>query len=918
MQIGVSNPNVPIFPPRVCTLVLFIIQVIIIILMFVFFTVPISLVLSPEDFDFFEQIKRSEISDSIKCQFNHDTFQIFLEVPSSEVSKLKESIEIFLQHTDIPVTLDPLTTEFFRTDAGKSKLKKFLEEMQCQAALHFSVHPNLTLHLLCRNEDARSARAVMQAIPLVVRAKAIPIPDSVAPVLSELDDFKQLCQKLEKENCVLIKNVGHEISAAGFKPEVSKSLAEINRFLKEKASPLPPSEMKIGVLVAKSLQSNQRNVEKCLHSLHVQLQIDTSRGVLQFSPLHFLMPGWEEACKTTVNEYLLSNVAEAKVHVPQNAYQDIMRILYSMQSEDPTFILYYPPQSTNLTFAGDKNTVKAAEDKLAQICANFSFKSEEISLKQEDFEFLNLLKMEELIAKCRPLNIDIESNPESHSLTLAGPAKGLKTAKENVASMTAHVTVPVSLEEPVVKFFTTERGKDKLYNILRDSRYGKCAPFISDSPMKLLLLCSTKHKRNAEKASDALRMTTTASPLQIPDLLSPFLAELPEFVKRVQSLEEKNSVQISVEDKEMLVAGFEDGVTASIDALSTFVKKIIIHFLPLHVPVDTMIAECIEDNPVGLIACLVNIPVNHKIKSGKSSASISLSPTPKTKYGWKEECESILTSFLEKHYLRTEIEVPKTAADEVFQVFMTASRKKDFKFELCDDGSRAIVAGEISEVRAVEGKVASICTKHQTTEEIQLTDREYDFFTQLVQPKIKNITIECNPAKHAIVVAGSIREITDLTKSVKKMVAHSVVPVSADAFLINFFTTSGKQEITAYVNQKMLNVAFHSRISAHSPVLELLCEPKFEASVRELAEKLPENCQISTVSLRKPMITLPMDKKFTSYCQQLEIHYHVSITIKRHEVKLCGFRGPVMKAKECIESFIKTKYTTKETFPVLR
>ena len=27
MQIGVSNPNVPIFPPRVCTLVLFIIYV---------------------------------------------------------------------------------------------------------------------------------------------------------------------------------------------------------------------------------------------------------------------------------------------------------------------------------------------------------------------------------------------------------------------------------------------------------------------------------------------------------------------------------------------------------------------------------------------------------------------------------------------------------------------------------------------------------------------------------------------------------------------------------------------------------------------------------------------------------------------------------------------------------------------------
>ena len=875
-----------------------------------------SLVLSPEDFDFFEQIKRSEISHSIECKFNPDTFQIFLKGPGAEVSKLKESIEVFIQHVDIPVMLDPLTTEFFKTEAGRSKLKTFLQERQCQAALHFSIHPNLTLHLLCRNEDAHSARAVMQAIPLSVRAQAIPIPESVAPVLSELDDFKQLCQKVEKENCVLIKNVGREISAAGFKPEVSNSLAEISIFLKEKASPLPPSEMKIGVLVAKSLQSNQRNVEKCLHSLHVQLQIDTSRGVLQFSPLHYLMPGWEEACKTSVNEYIQSNVAEAKVQVPQNAYQDIMGVLYSMQSEDSTFVFNYPPQATNLTFAGDRNTVKAAEDKLAHICANFSFKSEEISLKQEDFEFLHFLKMEDLIAKCRPLNIDVDFNPESRSLTLAGPAKGLKTAKENVTSLTAHVAVPVSLEKPVVKFFTTERGKDKLYNILRDSRHGKCAPFISDSPMKLLLLCSSKHKRNAEKASDVLQTSTTALPLQIPDLLSPFLAELPEFVKKIQSLEEKNSVQISVEDKEMLVAGFEDGVTASIDALSAFVKEKMVHFQPIYVPVDAMIAECIKDNPVRLSVCLVNIQVDHKIKSDKSSVSISLSPTSKTKPGWKDECESILTSFLEKHYLRTEIEVPKTAAAEVFQVLMTASREKDFKFELCDDGSRAIVAGEIIAVQGVESKVASICTKHQTTENIQLSDREYDFFTQVVQPKIKNITIECNPAKHAIVVAGSIREVTDLKKSIKKMVVHHVVPVSVDASLIKFFATSGKQEITAYVNQKMLDVAFHSKMSVHPPVLELLCDPMLEPSVRELAEKLPEECQISAIPLPKSIITSPMDEEFAGYCQELEIQHHVSITVNKSEVRISGFRSPVMEVKESVESFIKKKCTVKKPFPI--
>ena len=191
-----------------------------------------SVVLSPEDYDFVQQMKMSELPANMECTFDPSTFKILLKGPIGDVSQFKESIGSFIQHVDIPVMLEPQVTEFFKTENGKGKLETFLQERQCQAALHFNPHPNLTLHLLCRSEDAISVRAAMHALPLKVTSQAIPIPDAVAPILSDLEEFNQLCQKVEKEYGVLIKHVSREISAAGFKAQVTSSLTEIDRFLK--------------------------------------------------------------------------------------------------------------------------------------------------------------------------------------------------------------------------------------------------------------------------------------------------------------------------------------------------------------------------------------------------------------------------------------------------------------------------------------------------------------------------------------------------------------------------------------------------------------------------------------------------------------------------------------------------------------
>ena len=330
-------------------------------------TDSVTVLLSPEDFDYFQQVKKSDLPSDIACTFEPSKFNVILRGPIGAVTKLKDSIGDFLQHADSPVLLDPLVTEFFRTESGKGKLKKFLQERQCHAALHFSQYHNLTLHLLCDRTNANHVKAVVSQIHLHVRSLAIPIPDAVVPIISDLEDFIQLCQTVEHEHGVLIKHVGHEVSAAGFKAEVTSSLTEISKFLKEKASPLPPSEMKVSTLVGRSLQKAPHGVQKSLQPFHVQFNIDEHRGMLQFTPLHYLKPGWEEDCKSSVSEYIQSHIAEVKIQVPEKAYSDIMTALYSSEQEDNTFVFSYPPYSLALAIAGEKNMVKAVEYKIARV-----------------------------------------------------------------------------------------------------------------------------------------------------------------------------------------------------------------------------------------------------------------------------------------------------------------------------------------------------------------------------------------------------------------------------------------------------------------------------------------------------------------------------------------------------------------------
>ena len=875
----------------------------------------VSVILSPEDFDFIEQVKQNDLPTSVECEFDPSTFQLSLKGPVGAVTKFKNSMEDFSSHADSPVMLDPLVTEFFKSPVGRGKLEKFLQDRQCHVALHFSQLPNLTLHLLSDRKETSKVKAVIAHIPHYFTSQSVPIPDAVVPIISDMEDFNQLCQAVESEYGVLIKHIGHEVSAAGHKMDITSSLAKIKTFLDERASPLPPSEMKVGTLVTKSLQQSPDGVKKCL--LDVSLEFDTGRGILRFTPLHYLPPGWEEALKRSVSEYIKGNVAEVQKYVvPEKAYQDVMTQLYASQQDDNTFVFQYPPQTTSLSFAGETSMVKATEARIAQICANYSFKTEEVPLKPEEFEFLSQLKMQDLINKSR--SVEIEPVSETHSLVLSGPTKALKAVKDAIPTLTAHASVEVELDQAIVQFLASEKGKDKLFNILRDKRCDKCAIYISEPPLvKLLLLCSPKNKKAIEKVSETILECTSMESLKIPELLLPVLSELPEFLREVKRLEKETLAVVSVKEKEIIVAGFKDGVSQVTETLSAFVKVKMSHFQPIQISIDPMIAKCIQENPAGLDACMSSIHVKCTLKTDKTSASVSVSPTRTTESDWKKECKKLLESYIDREYLKEKIEIPKAAANSVFPILVSTQQPGKFDFKPHADGSYAIVAGERSVVETVQENIRSICNQTQTSETIPLNHRDYDFFTQVVQHKLGNkATIKCSAANHSVTLSGSVHEVSVLKKSIKDMVQHSAVPAFVDEAIVHFIHTDGKKQFENVMKRKNLDAAIHFNMSVHPPTLELLCNQQSTPHVQEFADSFPEKIETASIPLPTTVTTPPVSQEFSEHCQHLCSEKHVSIQPKEDTLQICGFKDTVGEVKLSLETFIKKTCTVKKSFPV--
>jgi O-acetyl-ADP-ribose deacetylase (regulator of RNase III) len=148
------------------------------------------------------------------------------------------------------------------------------------------------------------------------------------------------------------------------------------------------------------------------------------------------------------------------------------------------------------------------------------------------------------------------------------------------------------------------------------------------------------------------------------------------------------------------------------------------------------------------------IYVTCKLEYSKQKSTVTMYPTEETKSNWKEECQSLFSSYIDSEYVRETIQAPKEAARDVFRVLASANTKQNLNFEMDDDNECATVAGERSAVEAVKKKIDRIFTQTQTTETRELPQRDY--FAQVVQKKLRSETsIELSPKMQKLPI-GSV------------------------------------------------------------------------------------------------------------------------------------------------------------------
>ena len=860
-----------------------------------------SFFLSPEDFDFVKQVKQHELPERVECTFEQDTFKVTLKGPLGIITKLSDTKDDLVSHLDSPVMhLDPLVIEFFSTLAGRNKLESFLQERQCHVALHFSQSPYLTLHLLSDHKEARTIKAVIGQLPRFFKRCTIQIPETVAPIISKLEDFTQLCEKVEKEYQVVIKHIGCEISVAGFEAGVTSCLSEIRKFLDGKASPLPPLEMKVGPLIVKSLKRSPHGIQKCLHSSHVRLEYDIVRGVLYLVPLHYLNPEWKETCKRSVYEYIERNVTEMKVVLPEKAYVEVKSELQHISEyDDESFVYTYSPQTTSLSFAGEPNVVKSTTDRVSLI-------SEELPLRPNEYKFLSQLKMQDLTTMFK--SVDIECRPETHSLILSGPSNGVKSVKECMPTLTEHIEVPVELDEAVIQFLTSEKGKEKLFHLLHEKRCDKCAVYTSESPVRLWLLCASKHKYITEKMSEALLECTSTVTVHIPDVLHPFLSELSGVLKR---LEGKVSAVLSVKDTKITLAGFKEGVSQADEMLSRVVREKEVHFQPVLIPVYPMMAKFIQGSH--LQACMSSIHVTCTL----TETQVCVSPTKATPPDWKEECERLFTSFVNEECVRVNIVIPNEVANTIIKFLHSAA---NLQFEPDDhDIGVYVIVGKRNVVEKVQNHIRGICSKEQTSDTIHLSHRQYDFFTQVVQRTLKSgVTIKCSAEKQTVAFHGSISDVNDIVRSKENIVQHNMVPVLVDEVAVQFIHTEGKQRFVSSIQEKGIIAALHINMSIQPPALELLCDPQYTQRVTELAQAIPTQIGTTTIPIPKTVTEPPISQEFRDQCQQLIREYHVLVQEVQDTLQICGYKDTIGDVVKSMQMFVKKICTISKSFPIQR
>jgi len=544
--------------------------------------------LSPEDYEFVSQVKVRQIKGAhpdVTISFNPQTFSLRLNGPACSVNQLLKSLRSHAQHTSIIVQIYPQIVSYLSTECGRKKLQSLITLLQCQVAVYFNQHQSqLTVQLLCVPEDAAQCQTLAQVIEKETMVKTLSIPKLLAPVLSTLEDYKQLILELQREHGVIFLSSGQQVTLVGFQKDVEIVEQSLGTFMDQQCESFQPLQIPVGTLVGKALYKNQEGLQNALQAhLHVKFNIDRTHGEVVVSPTRYMKSTWQEECEQQVLSYV--NSVKHVIPIPKQGVDVINPLLLSKHHEDILFAVEfnYDQDPVLLTIIADANTMEVINAKASEIHSDYDVTTWQGTLPPEDYTFISQVKQPQIHA-CYP-QLSVIFHQPTNSIELHGSTRNVKQLTQELTLYANHERVQVNMSDPlIVQYLNTSTGLQQLQCLFQEMQWPTVAFQFerisrSQHAYALRLLCDPGDIDSVQAIVEQLQKEFVVVPLSIPGTLTsldPRSHFFEEYRELCQILESK--YQVIMEDQHLShtvkVAGSASSVNSSVQEIDKFFKRV--------------------------------------------------------------------------------------------------------------------------------------------------------------------------------------------------------------------------------------------------------------------------------------------------------------------------------------------------------
>ncbi len=331
---------------------------------------------------------------------------------------------------------------------------------------------------------------------------------------------------------------------------------------------------------------------------------------------------------------------------------------------------------------------------------------------------------------------------------------------------------------------------------------------------------------------------------------------------------------------------------------------------PIDVCISPLIAQCLQKGmlPVQELAKGLEVEVVLNVKEQK----IQVRPTKQALQGWQVNAPKMIESHISSSYAEKDLKIPQEAATEIAVSLSTLGNEVCIAFAFKDQHTSLTVAGTQEAMNILETKLTEIMDRYAQTEEcIPLHPQEYVFLSCLKNEMLTrnhDVHVHFDPSASAVVLRGSVRNVSEIKQAIPEYCYHASVPVSLQPAVIEYFLTrKGKQQLSGFLQQQSCRSAAHIETSSQN-TLCLLCDQTDLDGVGTIAQSLQQEAVVDTLPLpRSFVVQLSELEDYDSYCRELETTQQVQITTfsQDSEVSIAGFAACVSIASQILTSYVR-------------